>query len=409
MCFLFVVFLLCGVTSSFAVQALELTERHEASGLNNSFNYQGNSFSEYILETRAMLIQARTDLNGGERETILLGNMPFQLAPAADCPAGSDHQYRKGILLTHGLTDSPYLMKDLAAFFQAQCFRVFAVLLPGHGSRPGDLLKVRWTDWTRAVQFGADALAKEVDELYLGGFSTGAAAAIYQANRSSRVAGLILFSPAIAVSSLAPVSCVLNNLGFLGDKRRWIDLLPDEDHFKYESFPANAGCQISKLTSEIKSSRSSNPITVPLFVAASQDDTTVKTAATIELVAAATNPVKKMVLYGDKQVENADSVLELVSVKDQAKHLLSSAHTGIVKPAGDPHYGISGAYKLCAVYFDDKKDYDRCKAGQADYLGEVSKPNKKLGVVQRLTFNPKYDELLNSLSEFLNTIESRQF
>ena len=58
---------------------------------------------------------------------------------AAERPRGS-------VLLAHGLTDSPYSMRALAAFFRERGFYVLALRLPGHGTIPGALRHVSWRD-----------------------------------------------------------------------------------------------------------------------------------------------------------------------------------------------------------------------------------------------------------------------
>jgi pimeloyl-ACP methyl ester carboxylesterase len=114
-------------------------------------------------------------------------NAPFELEPSGSDTAGKEKKYRRGILLTHGLSDSPYFMRYLAAFFQSNGYRVMAVLLPGHGTRPGDMLDVSWQEWAKAVAYGTDQLAAEVDEVYLGGYSAGGALSIYQSLLDKRV------------------------------------------------------------------------------------------------------------------------------------------------------------------------------------------------------------------------------
>lgn len=401
--------LLLGCLTLCGAQAGELDLRHQASGLNSRFSYTGHDFSEYAATSRAMIAATRTDLQGADAEKTVTGNSPFLLLPDATCPPGAAHAYRKGVLLTHGLTDSPYTTRDLARYFQSRCFVVYALLLPGHGTRPGDLLEVRWPDWAAAVKFGVTALAAQVERVYMGGFSTGAALSVYHAGRDPAIRGLFLFSPAIAVSSLAPVSCLLNGLGILREKSRWLDLLPDEDAFKYESFAANAGCQIHKLTREIQPARSSKPLTIPLFIAASADDETVKPAATLKLFKAASSPLKHMLLYGEELPAGADPAVELVPVRDPGARILGSAHTALVMAPTDEHYGETGAYRLCTIYFGKQPEaYRACKAGKAGYLGEISAANRKLGIIQRLTFNPKFADMLASLSAFLDRLESSE-
>ena len=91
-----------------------------------------------------MITEARSRDNCIDLEKIVDGNAPFELKPSGGYHAGREKPYRRGVLLTHGLTDSPYFMRHLAAFFQENGFSVMAVLLPGHGTRPGDLLDTNW-------------------------------------------------------------------------------------------------------------------------------------------------------------------------------------------------------------------------------------------------------------------------
>ena len=137
----------------------QLEARHHPSGLNSRFEGEGLPFAEYVAHTRDMLRRAHSKPDVANLERIIDGNAPFELKPAAGFPAGRDKPYRRGVLLTHGLTDSPYFMRHLAAFFAENGFRVMAVLLPGHGTQPGDMLEIAWREWNRAVAYGANRLA----------------------------------------------------------------------------------------------------------------------------------------------------------------------------------------------------------------------------------------------------------
>ncbi len=151
--------------------------------------------------TRDTLREAHARLGTTEPEKVIEGNMPFALKPrVAD---GTSKPYLRGILLTHGLTDSPYFMRHLANYFAGQGFLVLAILLPGHGTQPGDLLDVEWREWAKAVAYGTECVAREVDEVYLGGLSTGATLSLYQSLKDTRVRGLFLFSPALKITSRA--------------------------------------------------------------------------------------------------------------------------------------------------------------------------------------------------------------
>lgn len=178
-------------------------------------------------------------------------NRSFELAPAGE-PRGS-------VLLMHGLTDSPYAMRGIAEVFQSQGYHVVALRLPGHGTVPSGLREVRWEDWYAAVAAAAKHAAARGGTgkpFYLGGFSTGAALATLYAVRAlddgelPQPRGLYLVSPAIGISPFAVLTNVVSGLSFIPafEKSRWIDVLPEYDPYKYNSFPVNAANQIYALT-----------------------------------------------------------------------------------------------------------------------------------------------------------------
>ena len=57
---------------------------------------------------------------------------------------------RGGVLLLHGLTDSPYSLRSLGTVLVADGWRVVGLRLPGHGTAPSGLLRFEPDD-LRAV------------------------------------------------------------------------------------------------------------------------------------------------------------------------------------------------------------------------------------------------------------------
>lgn len=387
-----------------------LGPRHEPSGLNSTFQYSGVKFADYVVRTREMIASARLDLNGATREQVINGNAPFDLRPPDTCPGGKTKPYLRGVLLVHGLTDSPYFMRSLSKFFQANCFRVMSILLPGHGTRPGDLLEVKWQEWEKAVVFGTNALAAEADNTYLLGFSTGGTLAINQSLHDTRIMGLFLFSPALKVSSKAIMANWHEAIDWLAPKTKWIDIMPDQDPYKYESFPANAADQIHLLSTQVRSELGKHKFMIPVFVAASAEDATVRTDATIDFFESAIHPLNTMILYtmkpGSENRRHSEKLIEVNSAFPEQR-ILSSAHTAIVLPPEDPHYGAGGDYGNCAYYFPDQMDkYERCKNGKYDYLGEVIEDSLKKGTLRRLMYNPSFQSLEGSMRRFIDSLPS---
>jgi esterase/lipase len=383
-----------------------LEARHRPSGLNSQFSGSRLEFAEYVARNRDMLAKAHA--GAADPEKIVDGNAPFELKPSPGFQAGQQKTWRRGVLLTHGLSDSPYSVRHLAAFFQQNGFRVMAVLLPGHGTQPGDLLEVTWHEWAKTVAYGAYKLAEEVDEVYLAGYSTGATLSVYHSLRDNRVRGLFLFSPALQITRWAALANLHKLYSWLIPSAKWIHILPDLDIYKYESLPKNAAAQTYALTRELSVQLRGLELGIPVFIAASADDMTVKTSVTLEFIARARHPSSKLVLYTTKPEKlphgfPADK-LELVNSAVPEQKILSSAHTAIVMPPDDKHYGAAGEYSNCVHYYpDDMEKYAAClKHPEQDFQGEVTEKNLAAGILRRLMYNPNFAALKASMQQFID-------
>ena len=391
-----------------------LEARHQPSGWNTLFNANPLvngvrvAFADYVASNRSML--NRVHAGAADLGKIVDGNAPFELQPPAGFPPGQKRTYRRGVLLTHGLTGSPYSMRHLAEFFQQNGFRVMAVLLPGHGTQPGDLLEVTWQEWAKTVAYGAYKLAEEVDEVYLAGYSIGGALSVYQSLRDYRVCGLFLFSPALRITRWAAWANLHKLYSWLVPSAKWVDIRPDLDIYKYESFTRNGAAQTYALTTVLDALLRQHELDIPVFIAASADDMTVKPSVILEFIARARHPHSKLVLYTTEPENFAHDIsaekLELVNSVVPGQKILSSAHTAIVIPPEDTHYGAAGEYSSCVHYYpDDMEKYAAClRHPEQDFQGEITEKNLKAGILRRLTYNPNFAALKVSMQRFIDNL-----
>src|SRR5437762_1904854 len=101
----------------------------------------------------------------------------------------------------HGWTGSPPEMRPLGEHLAAQGLVVHGVRLPGHGTRPEDLLTVTWRDWIAAAEAALAELAAEADPVFVGGLSMGALLTLYLGATTDRpLAGLIAMSAPVFLS-----------------------------------------------------------------------------------------------------------------------------------------------------------------------------------------------------------------
>ena len=170
---------------------------------------------------------------------------------------------RAGVLLLHGMSDSPYSLRRLGERLHAAGAHVIGLRMPGHGTAPSGLVELTWQDMAAATRLAMLHLAERVGgrPIYIVGYSTGAALAVNYAlarledETLPGIERLVLLSPAVGVSSMAALAVWQARLGhLLGlEKLAWNLILPEYDPFKYGSFAVNAGDVVYQLTNEIQS------------------------------------------------------------------------------------------------------------------------------------------------------------
>jgi len=174
-------------------------------------------------------------------------------------PRGDD--FKGGVLLAHGLSDSPYHMRRIGEFLSDEGYYVIGIRLPGHGTVPSALLDIHWQDWYQAVEFASAYVEAEISRrgsgaFIMGGFSTGAALNLrYTLERIIAGDGnlpdkLLFFSPAFGITKFAELTNWHKLVSWipLFYKFKWQSIEPEYDPYCYTSWPFNAGYQIFKLS-----------------------------------------------------------------------------------------------------------------------------------------------------------------
>jgi alpha-beta hydrolase superfamily lysophospholipase len=169
---------------------------------------------------------------------------------------------RAGVLLLHGMSDSPYSLRHLGQSLHASGASVIGLRIPGHGTAPSGLVETTWKDMAAAVRIAVKHLRTSVGSkpIYLVGYSNGGALAVHYAletlsdTKLPKVDGLVLLSPEIGVSPAAALAVWQGRLGhwFGLDKLAWNSISLEYDPYKYGSFAVNAGDQAYRITKEIE-------------------------------------------------------------------------------------------------------------------------------------------------------------
>ena len=117
-----------------------------------------------------------------------------------------------GVLLLHGLSDSPYSIRALGQRLHAEGYTVLWLRVPGHGTNPGALAHTTSEDWTAAVKIAMRGLRDRVPEgapLILGGYSNGGALSVLYALSAlqdktlPKASAIVLLAPMIGINPLA--------------------------------------------------------------------------------------------------------------------------------------------------------------------------------------------------------------
>jgi alpha-beta hydrolase superfamily lysophospholipase len=220
-------------------------------------------------------------------------NRSFETRPAT--------AIRAGALLVHGLTDSPYSMRAVADVLSQTGVYSLSLRMPGHGTVPSGLARSSWKDWLAAVRMGVRHVRASIPQdapLLLVGYSNGGALVLkytldaLEPEGDVRPAKLILLSPMIGVTPAARLAWWISRLGVVPyfEKANWLDVIPEYNPFKYNSFPANAAFQTASLTRALQADldrvTSSGRLTdmPPILTFQSIVDATVSTPAVVHLL-----------------------------------------------------------------------------------------------------------------------------
>jgi alpha-beta hydrolase superfamily lysophospholipase len=203
-----------------------------------------------------------------------------------------------GVLLLHGMSDSPYSLRVLGETLKQRNYWVIGLRLPGHGTAPSGLKHISWRDMAAAVRLGVAHLGSKLGRkpIHIVGYSNGAPLAInytldaLEDDALTVPASLVLISPSIGLHPAAALAqwkrrlSILPGLGGMA----WLSVMPEFDPYKYNSFATNAAEQVHGLTRSVarritaRASSGANPVLPPTLVLKSTVDATVSTDAVVD-------------------------------------------------------------------------------------------------------------------------------
>jgi len=349
-----------------------------------------SNFEKYIQSTKHWISQNREFVTDNTAQE-LLANTPFELK------AKNKGGLSRGIILVHGLGDSPYSFVDIANQLSEQGFHVRVILLSGHGSKPANLIATSIKEWENLLNHQVTMFKKEVEQLYLGGFSTGANLVTTLAIDDQSIEGLLLFSPAFRHrSGASKFSYLLNSLN------PWpFHKAKQADNFaKYSIVPNNAAVQFSVSSQQVTDNLAMKIFERPTFMAISEQDNVIDTEGALALFKQRfTHPKSRLLWFGKKTKNDDKRVLVLDDYLPQQR-ISNFSHMSVLYAPSNAHYGINADYKIC-----NESPSSRLGAlcAQSNELWYSAFGYQEAGKVHaRLTYNPWFSEMSSVIHSVFN-------
>ena len=337
------------------------------------------SFNEYAFEARLWVEKNRAFQSGNW--AIEAGwNSPHEWRPSG--------RINKGVLLVHGLGDSPWSFVDIGKFLADRGYLVRTVLLPGHGTKPEDLIDVDIADWRRLVKEQVALLRADVGDVYLGGFSTGANLVLeYALDNDEAVSGLLLFSPAL--QSSMTMDWVTP---WLAKVRTWV-IAPDamsqqQTPVRYMNVPSNGFAQFYRTSAAVREKLSGKPYRKPALLVAAQHDSVVDVEFLRQTFTEKfPHPASRMIWYGVG--EPSDTRVLVRPDRLEALRISEFSHMSVLFSPTNPLYGREGSQRMCNNG-QESDGLKQCEAGAEVWYSDWG--YKEEGKVHaRLTFNPYFE------------------
>ena len=387
-----------------ACQSVPDSPLYAPSSSKMSFDYAGDEpFEAYVRQASELINTERVFLaeNEQDKATEFERVKPFEQALPATCPVPVPH----GVLLLHGVLDTPFAMRDIAAALAERCIASRAILLPGHGTRPGDMLGIHWRDWVAAAQYGVRSLKREHESVSMIGFSLGGLISLHTAAMRSDVHRIVALSPALHVG----YPYLVWHAQWLRHFVDWMDRDPFRLSVRYSATSTNGVAQIYALSKEVQSLIKSNGLATPALVIQSQDEITIDPIENRNFMQEYMPSPHHLIEYGANTIGLQNSELRKSFYPEE--HVLNFSHVTLPYRPDNPVFGRKGSHKECGenIGLVDAREAEQCIANAVNWKGEVgSAKEDKYRPVQRLTFNPDFDAMIESIVNWITVPVAKQ-
>ena len=347
-------------------------------------SYSQDNFQQYINETKQWLSQHRV-FKTDNIEKELQANAPFELIP--------ENQNGDAVLLVHGLGDSPYSFMDVAQHLVAQGYLVRTILLPGHGSKVGDLMLPTLKDWQNVVSYHVALLKPKANKLWLGGYSTGANLVTSEALNDDGIEGLLLFSPAFK-----PESAVVKWAKAASYLMTWADRDPETNYTRYNSLPMNGAAVYYDTVKVVQHDLKNTTYNKPVFMMISEGDSVIDTQfPTSVFQKQFINKNNQLIWQGERDLSIEKTTR--FSMYRPDLQIVNGSHMGLLFSPNNAEYGQQAAIRICNNG-QSKEQEKACEQG-ADVWFSSYGSREEGKTLARLTYNPYFEQSMEKLDTMM--------
>ena len=174
-----------------------------------------------------------------------------------------------GCVFIHGFTGTPWALEELGNYLAKREITVTAPLLPGHGTKPEDLIGISWKEWVEASRKEFESIRNKCSSVFLLGFSMGGSIALKLASQIE-VNGVITLSAPVRLRDpkvyLLPLMRPFKKYW----KKKKVSSVQITSEMAYEIYPLAAVSELVKLLRSVR--RCLSKVSCPILVVHSGRD-----------------------------------------------------------------------------------------------------------------------------------------
>jgi hypothetical protein len=174
---------------------------------------------------------------------------------------------------------------------------------------------------------------------------------------------------------------------------------------RYQSMPTQAVAQTYQLSRELRANLSQRPLGQPTFLLLAAHDLVIDAPISLAVFSQTMpNPQSQAWVYGGIDKPSQDARVRQIPVADDRQKIVSYSHVTLPFSPQNPLFGEKGKHKECGLHIGivDAADAQACLASTDNWKGEIGTNNKTQKPFQRLSYHPRFEDMMTAMSAFMD-------